>query len=166
MKKKIDNNKINQELIKNLEKGKGFIEEFKEFAIKGNVIDMSVGVVIGTAFGKIATSLVNDIIMPLMSFITGNIDFTDLKFTKQYVKNGKTLEMILPYGNFIQTIINFIIIAFSIFIVVKMLNKLNKNKENILDEQNQKKEQAETLEKQELKKILLDITDILKENNK
>ena len=166
MSKKIDNNKINQKLIKNLEKGKGFIEEFKEFAIKGNVIDMAVGVVIGTAFGKIATSLVNDIIMPLMSFITGNIDFTDLKFTKQYVQNGKTLEMTLPYGNFIQTIINFIIIAFSIFIVVKMIKKLNNNKESILDEKNLKKEQAETLEKQELKKILLDITDILKENNK
>ena len=97
------------------------LKEFKEFALKGNIMDMAVGVVIGGAFQKIVNSLVNDIIMPAISVITGNVDFSDMVFT---VGNAS-----IKYGNFITTIVDFLIIAFSIFLVVKYLNKLNKLKE-------------------------------------
>ena len=97
------------------------LKEFKEFALKGNIMDMAVGVVIGGAFQKIVNSLVNDIIMPAISVITGKVDFSDMVFT---VGNAS-----IKYGNFITTIVDFLIIAFSIFLVVKYLNKLNKLKE-------------------------------------
>ena len=97
------------------------LKEFKEFALKGNIMDMAVGVVIGGAFQKIVNSLVNDIIMPAISVITGNVDFSDMVFT---VGNAS-----IKYGSFITTIVDFLIIAFSIFLVVKYLNKLNKLKE-------------------------------------
>ena len=97
------------------------LKEFKEFALKGNIMDMAVGVVIGGAFQKIVNSLVNDIIMPEISVITGNVDFSDMVFT---VGNAS-----IKYGSFITTIVDFLIIAFSIFLVVKYLNKLNKLKE-------------------------------------
>ena len=97
------------------------LKEFKEFALKGNIMDMAVGVVIGGAFQKIVNSLVNDIIMPAISVLTGNVDFTDLVLTV-----GNTS---IKYGSFITTIVDFLIIAFSIFLVVKYLNKLNKLKE-------------------------------------
>ena len=97
------------------------LKEFKEFALKGNIMDMAVGVVIGGAFQKIVNSLVNDIIMPAISVITGNVDFSDMVFTVG--------EASIKYGNFITTIVDFLIIAFSIFLVVKYLNKLNKLKE-------------------------------------
>lgn len=97
------------------------LKEFKEFALKGNIMDMAVGVVIGGAFQKIVNSLVNDIIMPVISVLTGNIDFTDMVFTVGNVS--------IKYGNFITTIVDFLIIAFSIFLVVKYINKLNKLKE-------------------------------------
>ena len=97
------------------------LKEFKEFALKGNIMDMAVGVVIGGAFQKIVNSLVNDIIMPAISMLTGNIDFSDMV----YELNGATIA----YGNFITAIVDFLIIAFSIFLVVKYLNKLNKLKE-------------------------------------
>lgn len=97
------------------------LKEFKEFALKGNIMDMAVGVVIGGAFQKIVNSLVNDIIMPAISVLTGNVDFTDMVFTVG--------DASIKYGNFITTIVDFLIIAFSIFVVVKYLNKLNKLKE-------------------------------------
>lgn len=97
------------------------LKEFKEFALKGNIMDMAIGVVIGGAFQKIVNSLVNDIIMPVISVLTGKVDFTDMVFT---VGNAS-----IKYGNFITAIVDFLIIAFSIFIVVKYLNKLNKLKE-------------------------------------
>jgi len=97
------------------------LKEFKEFALKGNIMDMAVGVVIGGAFQKIVNSLVNDIIMPAISVLTGNVDFSDMVFT---VGNAS-----IKYGNFITTIVDFLIIAFSIFLAVKYLNKLNKLKE-------------------------------------
>lgn len=93
------------------------LKEFKEFAMKGNVMDLAIGVVIGTAFQKIVNSLVQDIIMPCISIITGKIDFSDMVFT---VGNAS-----IKYGNFITTIVNFLIISFSIFLVVKYINKLN-----------------------------------------
>lgn len=97
------------------------LKEFKEFALKGNIMDMAVGVVIGGAFQKIVNSLVNDIIMPAISVLTGNVDFTDMVLT---IGNAS-----IKYGNFITTIVDFLIIAFSIFLVVKYINKLNKLKE-------------------------------------
>ena len=97
------------------------LKEFKEFALKGNIMDLAIGVVIGGAFQKIVNSLVNDIIMPSISVLTGNVDFTDLVLTI-----GNTS---IKYGSFITTIVDFLIIAFSIFLVVKYLNKLNKLKE-------------------------------------
>lgn len=104
------------------------LKEFKEFAMKGNVVDMAVGVVIGAAFGKIVSSLVNDIIMPLVGSLIGNVDFTTLSVTlRQAVMDGETVvkpAVTLTYGNFIQTLVDFLIIAFSIFMVVKGLNKM------------------------------------------
>ena len=97
------------------------LKEFKEFALKGNIMDMAIGVVIGGAFQKIVNSLVNDIIMPAISVLTGKVDFSDMIFT---VGNAS-----IKYGNFITAIVDFLIIAFSIFLVVKYLNKLNKLKE-------------------------------------
>ena len=103
-----------------------FISEFKEFAMRGNVIDMAVGVVIGGAFGKIVSSLVGDIIMPVVGVITGGVNFTDLKLTlKEAVDSAPAVT--INYGSFIQTMVDFLIIAFCIFCVIKALNTL-KNK--------------------------------------
>ena len=99
------------------------LKEFKEFAMKGNIMDLAIGVVIGGAFQKIVTSLVEDIIMPAISIVTGNIDFTDMVYTYQ----GATIK----YGNFITAIVNFLIIAFTIFLVVKYSNSLSKKIEKI-----------------------------------
>jgi large conductance mechanosensitive channel len=104
------------------------IKEFKEFAVKGNAIDMAVGIVIGASFGTIVTSLVNDIIMPPIGLLLGGVDFKNLKV----ILKPATLDVppapavTLNYGQFINTTINFIIVAFSIFIVVKLLNSLKK----------------------------------------
>ena len=113
----------------------GFIKEFKEFAMKGNVMDMAVGVIIGGAFGKIVTSLVNDVLMPLVSLGTGGIDFTDL-FINLGEGNYSTLAAakeagaaVFAYGQFIQNIIDFIIIAICIFLMIKGMNKLKKKEE-------------------------------------
>jgi large conductance mechanosensitive channel len=102
-----------------------FIKEFKEFAMRGNVIDLAVGVVIGAAFGKIVTSLVNDVIMPPIGYITGGIDFKNLKVTlKEGDAAKKIADVSINYGNFINTIIEFFIIAVCIFAVVKFINSL------------------------------------------
>ena len=101
------------------------IKEFKEFAVKGNVLDLAVGVVIAGAFGKIVTSLVNDIIMPLISVLTGGVNFTDLKVIF-VAKTDTVAEVSLKYGNFIQNVIDFTIIAFCIFLVIKLLNKMKR----------------------------------------
>ena len=103
-----------------------FISEFKEFAMRGNVIDMAVGVVIGGAFGKIVSSLVGDIIMPVVGVITGGVNFTDLKLTLKEAAEGAP-AVTINYGAFIQTMVDFLIIAFCIFCVIKALNTL-KNK--------------------------------------
>ena len=114
----------------------GFIKEFKEFAVKGNVMDMAVGVIIGGAFGKIVTSLVNDVLMPLISTVTGGISFTDLFVNLSDDVKYKTLAeaqeagaSVFAYGQFIQNIIDFIIIAFCIFLMIKGMNKLKKKEE-------------------------------------
>ena len=100
----------------------GFIKEFKEFAMKGNVLDMAVGVIIGAAFGKIVSSMVDDILMPLVGMLTGNIDFTNLAFQ---IGEGEDAA-VLKYGNFIQNSVDFIIVAFCIFLMLKGINKLNR----------------------------------------
>jgi large conductance mechanosensitive channel len=113
----------------------GFIKEFKEFAMKGNVMDMAVGVIIGGAFGKIVTSLVNDVLMPIISTATGGIDFTNLFVNLSDDAKYATLAAaqeagasVFAYGQFIQNIIDFIIIAFCIFLMIKGMNKLKKEK--------------------------------------
>lgn len=98
-----------------------FIQEFKAFAMKGNVMDLAVAVVIGAAFGKIVSSLVDNVIMPLISLITGGIDFSDLSF--------KIGDVLVSYGIFIQSIVDFVIIAFSIFLVIKQINRFSRKKE-------------------------------------
>lgn len=107
---------------------KGFFKEFKEFIAKGNIIDMAVGVVIGGAFGKIVTSLVNDIVMPPIGMAIGGVDFANLKATIQHAQLDEAGEVIkeavtINYGNFIQTILEFIIIALCIFLVLKGIMK-------------------------------------------
>ncbi|MFA6200728.1 MAG: large-conductance mechanosensitive channel protein MscL [Bacteroidales bacterium] len=104
------------------------INEFKAFAIKGNVIDMAVGIVIGAAFGKIITSIVSDIIMPPIGLLVGGTNFTDLKFVLKDAV-GNIPAVTLNYGNFIQVAFDFLIIAFSIFIVVKAINAAKKKEE-------------------------------------
>lgn len=99
-----------------------FAKEFKEFAMKGNVLDMAVGVIIGGAFGKIVSSLVDDIIMPLVSVVTGNVDFTTLAV--QFGEGDFAAK--LTYGNFIQNVVDFLIVAFCIFCCIKAINKLKK----------------------------------------
>ena len=99
------------------------IKEFKEFAVKGNVVDMAVGIIIGAAFSKIVTSVVGDVIMPPIGMLIGGVDFSDLAFTLKEA-NGATPAVVISYGKFIQTILDFIIVAFSIFMVIKGLNRL------------------------------------------
>ena len=103
-------------------------DEFKAFVMRGNVVDMAVGVIIGAAFGKIVTSLVNDIFMPIIGMILGNVNFSSLE-----IKLGEPVEGVeqaaIRYGVFIQEIVNFLIIALCIFMVIKVINKLQKKKE-------------------------------------
>ena len=112
----------------------GFLKEFKEFAVKGNVMDMAVGVIIGGAFGKIVTSVVNDIIMPPIGLLVGGVDFSDMKLTMKQQVLDATGEVVSPavtwnYGAFIQQVVDFTILAFCVFILVKLINSLNKKKE-------------------------------------
>lgn len=108
----------------------GFLKEFKEFAMRGSVIDLAVGVVIGGAFGKIVTSLVDDIIMPPIGFITGGVDFSNLKYVMVDADAAAGIEEVsLSYGNFINVVIQFLIIALCIFMVIKGLNSLKREEE-------------------------------------
>ena len=116
-------------------KDPGFIAEFKKFIARGNVMDMAVGVIIGGAFGKISTSLVNDIIMPAVSMLTGSVDFSNWKIVlKQAVAGADgvidaSTEVAIRYGSFLATIIDFLIIAFAVFCLIKFLNSLHRKKE-------------------------------------
>ena len=112
----------------------GFLKEFKEFAVKGNVMDMAVGVIIGGAFGKIVTSVVNDIIMPPIGLLIGGVDFSDMKLTMKQQVLDATGEVVSPavtwnYGAFIQQVVDFTILAFCVFMMVKVMNKLLKKEE-------------------------------------
>ncbi len=144
------------------------LKEFKEFAIKGNVIDMAVGVIIGGAFGKIVTSVVNDLIMPFFGFITAGMDFKTLKWVLSPAvldEAGKILkpEAAILYGNFLQNVIDFLIIAFSIFMFIKLINKakdIAKKKEEIAEETAPEEPKGPTQEE-----LLAEIRDLLKQNN-
>lgn len=110
------------------------LDEFKAFALKGNVVDMAVGIIIGGAFGKIVSSLVNDIIMPSIGMLIGGMNFSNLHIVLKQAytdeATGKLIEAVtINYGNFLQTTIDFLIIAFSIFIAIKFMNKLRTKKE-------------------------------------
>jgi large conductance mechanosensitive channel len=108
----------------------GMIKEFKEFAMKGNVVDLAVGVIIGGAFGKIVGSLVDDIIMPPIGYLTGGVDFSKLKIViKAADEANKVAEVAIKYGNFINILIQFIIIAFCIFLIIKSINTLKAKEE-------------------------------------
>lgn len=139
MNKKVDKKEI-------ITKGTKTLKEFKNFISKGNVVDLAVGVIIGSAFGKIVSSLVNDILMPIIGIIIGGIDFSNLTI--------QIKDATIKYGIFIQNIIDFLIVAFCIFIFIKLINKVSKKEE-------EKKEKVVSEEA----KILKEIRDILKEKN-
>ena len=139
MNKKVDKKEI-------ITKGTKTLKEFKTFISKGNVVDLAVGVIIGSAFGKIVSSLVNDILMPIIGIIIGGIDFSNLTI--------QIKDATIKYGIFIHNIIDFLIVAFCIFIFIKLLNKVSKKEE-------EKKEKVVSEEA----KILKEIRDILKEKN-
>ncbi len=123
-------------------------KEFKAFAFKGNVIDLAVGIIIGLAFGKIVTSIVNDLIMPIFGVISGGVNIAGLEY--------KVDEAIITYGAFLQSIIDFLIIAFSVFMIVKLINKLKRKEEA-------KPEVVPAPTKEQL--LLEEIRDLLKKNN-
>jgi large conductance mechanosensitive channel len=104
------------------------IEEFKSFAMKGNVVDLAIGVVIGGAFGKITTSLVNDVIMPPLGVLISDVNFTSLKLVLREAMGDKP-AVVIGYGNFIQEVVNFLIIAWAMFFVVRTMNRLQRKKE-------------------------------------
>ena len=112
-----------------MKKAKGFIAEFKKFISRGSVIDLAVGVIIGSAFTAIVTSLVNDIVMPVIGWIFGGIDFTNLKYVITPA-SGDIAEAAIYYGNFIQSVVNFLLVALVIFLVVKAINRFRKKKQD------------------------------------
>lgn len=148
---------------------KKFFSDFKEFAMRGNVLDMAVGVVIGSAFGKIVSSLVADIITPIISLLTGSVTLTGLKVVfrpEEINAAGEVIqnEIALTYGNFIQAVIDFLIIAFSIFVVLRIINKAHEKFEAL-----SKKEDLEKAEEEEKKdtelSVLLEIRELLAKKN-
>jgi large conductance mechanosensitive channel len=132
-----------------------FISEFKEFAIKGNAVDMAIGIIIGAAFGKIVNSIVDDIIMPPIGWLINGVNFSDLKFKLPAV-DIKGIDKIpsatINYGNFLQTLLNFIIIAFCVFLIVKTINKVTNSNIDKKKSVNAKSEE-----------LLTEIRDLLKE---
>ncbi len=143
---------------------KNFLEEFKAFAMRGNVVDMAVGIIIGGAFGKIVSSFVGDIVMPALGLLVGGIDFSDLSVTlKQAVmENGQEIApaVMLRYGAFIQVIIDFVIIAFAIFMMIKAMAMLQRKKAEAVAETPAPAPEPQISEEQ---KLLAEIRDILKE---
>ncbi|MDD5462687.1 MAG: large-conductance mechanosensitive channel protein MscL [Methylococcales bacterium] len=131
------------------------LQEFKEFAIKGNAIDMAVGIIIGAAFGKIISSLVADVIMPPIGMLIGGVDFTRLAVTLKEA-SGNVPAVTLNYGNFIQTLVDFTIIAFVIFLMVKLINNLKKKEKAAL---------AAPPEPSKEELLLTEIRDLLKAKN-
>ncbi|HHB76342.1 MAG TPA: large-conductance mechanosensitive channel protein MscL [Desulfobulbus sp.] len=128
----------------------GMLKEFKEFAVKGNVVDMAVGIIIGAAFGKIVSSFVADVIMPPIGLLLGGVDFTNLAITLKAAA-GDAPAVVLGYGKFVQSVVDFTIVAFAIFLVVKAMNSMKKKEEEAPAEP----------PKQEI--LLTEIRDLLKE---
>lgn len=106
------------------------VKEFKAFAIRGNVVDLAVGVIIGTAFGKIVSSLVGDVVMPPIGYLIGGVNFSDLAFTLPALLEGQA-PVLVAYGKFLQTLIDFTIISFVIFMVIKVINRLKRKEEEV-----------------------------------
>ena len=133
------------------------IQEFKQFAMKGNVVDMAVGIIIGAAFGKIVSSLVNDVLMPPLGLLIGGVDFTELRFTLKDAsvdQAGTAISAVtLNYGSFIQTALDFVIVAFAIFLMIKAMNKMKKKEESV---------HAAPPEPTKEEKLLAEIRDLLK----
>lgn len=145
-------------------KAKGFAAEFREFISRGNVLDMAVGVIIGGAFGKISTSLVNDVIMPAISMLTGGIDFSSWKIVLKAAVAGAdgvidpATEVAIRYGTFLATVLDFLIIAFAVFCLIKAINAFRRKKE---DEREEEAPPAEPEPSSE-EKLLTEIRDLLK----
>jgi len=131
------------------------LKEFKEFALKGNVIDLAVGVIIGGAFGKIVSSLVNDILMPAIGVLLGGVSFADLKYVITPA-SGDVAEVAILYGSFIQSVVDFVIIAFSVFIFVKFLTSRKKKEPEPVPAPPEPSKESVLLE---------EIRDLLKSNN-
>lgn len=149
------------------EKKKSFMGEFKTFIARGNVMDMAVGVIIGGAFGKISTSLVNDVIMPLISVLTGGVDFSNWKIVLKAAVAGAdgvidpATEVAIKYGSFLATILDFLIIAFAVFLMIKTINgfhdKMKKQEEAVPAEESAPPEPSNE------EKLLTEIRDLLKD---
>lgn len=143
---------------------KGFIAEFKEFIARGNVMDMAVGVIIGGAFGKISTSLVNDVIMPAVSMLTGGVDFSSWKVVLRAAVAGAdgvidpATEVAIRYGTFLATILDFLIVAFAIFCLIKGINAMHRKKEEAPAEPPAPPEPSNE------EKLLTEIRDLLKKD--
>lgn len=145
---------------------KGIVEEFKEFISRGNVLDMAIGVIIGGAFGKITSSLVNDVIMPIVSVLTGGIEFKNWKIVLKEAVVGAdgvidaATEVAVNFGSLVATVIDFLIIAFTVFTIIKLVNKFK----NTLQKEAEEEEKEEETEKEpsEEVKLLTEIRDALK----
>lgn len=137
---------------------KKLIREFKEFAVKGNAVELATAVVIGGAFGKIVSSLVADIIMPLVSLFTGGASFDDWKILLRPESEGKQ-ALVMNIGTFIQNIIDFLLIAASIFLMIKLLSKLKEQ----LNRKEEEKKQQEPVKPSKQEELLMEIRDILKD---
>lgn len=140
---------------------RGFINEFKEFINKGSVMDLAVGVIIGGAFTTIVNSLVNDILMPVISLVAGGVDFTNLSIT---IPNffGTGDQAVIAYGNFIQNVVNFLLVAFCVFIIVKGLNQMRERSEKLKKKEEKKEEKKEDPQIA----LLTEIRDSLKKSQK
>ncbi|MGM9551559.1 MAG: large-conductance mechanosensitive channel protein MscL [Clostridia bacterium] len=142
----------------------GFLKDFKSFAMKGNVIDMAVGVVIGSAFGKIVTSIVNDVIMPIFGVLTAGIKFTDLKWVlspqvvDEVTGEVTKAEIALTYGNLIQNVVDFLLIALSIFVVIRIVTKASEK----LRKQEEAVPESEEPAGPTQEELLTEIRDLLK----
>jgi large conductance mechanosensitive channel len=111
----------------------GMLQEFKEFAVKGNVVDMAVGIIIGGAFGKIVTSFVNDVVTPPLGYLIGGVDFSDLALTLPPAREGAD-PVTVNYGAFLQSVLDFVIVAFAIFLAIKAMNRLRRKAEEVPSE--------------------------------
>lgn len=148
---------------------KKFLSDFKAFALKGNIVDMAIGVVIGGAFGKIVTSLVNDIITPLIGLLTGNVSLAELKIVLapavlDAAGEVATPELAITYGAFLQTVIDFFIIALSIFVVMRVAMNAHKKLEDMKKKEEEVEEAAAEEEKDTELSVLLEIKELLKKD--